>query len=63
MESKDKLAVKEFWNEASCGENLYLASKETIEDYAKQSTIRFELEPYILDSASFKEGRGKKYWK
>jgi ubiquinone/menaquinone biosynthesis C-methylase UbiE len=52
----DKKAVKDFWNEASCGEDLYLKD----DDYEKHSEKRYELEPYILGFADFKSSKGKK---
>lgn len=51
--------VKEFWNEASCGEDLYLA-EQTKEGYLAQSRERYRLEPYILDFANFRGYEGKK---
>ena len=47
-----KSAVKNFWNSASCGEDLYLSTSSS-EGYLKQSKIRYELEPYILKFADF----------
>jgi SAM-dependent methyltransferase len=49
---KDKQQVHEFWNEASCGENLYLPGL-TREAYEAQAQKRYELEPYILEFAGF----------
>lgn len=54
-----KKEVHAFWNEASCGEALYL-SGENREGFAAQLRRRYELEPYILDFAQFEESRGKK---
>lgn len=42
--STDKLAVRDFWNEASCGERLYLGGL-TRQDYSRQAEQRYELEP------------------
>jgi SAM-dependent methyltransferase len=55
----DKKQVHDFWNEASCGENLYLqgASREA---YEAQARMRYELEPYIPDLAKFADARGKR---
>jgi len=47
-----KQSVYDFWNEASCGENLYLQGGEKI-SYAEQARLRYELEPYISDFAAF----------
>ena len=57
MES-DKRAVHDFWNAASCGEELYLRGFQS-EDYATQATKRYELEPYIPSFAGFAGSRGK----
>lgn len=54
-----KHQVKDFWEEGSCGENLYL-SDHTKEAYLQQSQIRYQLEPYIIDFANFEKARGKK---
>lgn len=54
-----KQEVHAFWNEASCGEALYLNGKDR-EGFASQSRQRYELEPYILDFAQFEASRGKK---
>jgi len=50
MENKEK--VKDFWNTASCGEELYLKGFE-LDDYLYQSKIRYELEPEILSFGNF----------
>lgn len=50
--------VREFWDEASCGEALLLA-KETDAGYAAQSAERYRLEPYIADFANWAEMSGK----
>jgi ubiquinone/menaquinone biosynthesis C-methylase UbiE len=57
--SEAKNDVRDFWNQASCGEELYLHSRDS-EGFEKQMQKRYELEPYILDFAGFKEGAGKK---
>lgn len=43
-----KKNVHDFWNDASCGETLFLNGNE-ISHYNMQSKKRYELEPYILD--------------
>ena len=58
MENNKKV-VKEFWNEASCGERLYLKGDEK-DDFLNHAKIRYELEPYIFDFAEFPKYRGKK---
>ncbi len=52
MNNKQK--VKNFWEEASCGEDLYLKGFNK-EDYLLQSKIRYELEPQIIEFAEFKK--------
>ena len=54
-----KQHVHDFWNDASCGERLYLAG-ERAADYEAQARRRYELEPYILDFADFGAVRGKR---
>lgn len=56
----DKIAVKDFWNENSCGEVLYLKGEDEIEAFNYQSFIRYKLEPYILTFADFASTNGKK---
>lgn len=57
---KNKELVRDFWDEASCGENLYLKGEDDIAKYRNQMKIRYELEPYIIDFADFKNQTGKK---
>ena len=52
-----KQAVRAFWNQATCGEALYLADTEKA-SYAAQARTRHALEPYIRDFARFAETRG-----
>jgi SAM-dependent methyltransferase len=56
--SPAKIAVQDFWNEASCGERLYLEGP-SIEGYHAQAAERYRLEPYILDFARFPEANDK----
>jgi ubiquinone/menaquinone biosynthesis C-methylase UbiE len=58
-DADQKKEVHAFWNEASCGEALYLSGKNR-EGFAAQLRQRYALEPYILDFARFEESRGKK---
>ena len=51
--------VRTFWERASCGEALYLA-ENSIEGFRRQMETRYELEPYIIDFASFDAWKGKK---
>jgi ubiquinone/menaquinone biosynthesis C-methylase UbiE len=59
MES-EKQSVKDFWNDASCGENLYLKGEGLLNQYENQLKIRYELEPYIIPFAGFDKQNGKK---
>jgi hypothetical protein len=52
-----KQAVRDFWNAASCGEDLYLRG-ETREGYQQQSLQRYALEPYIIPFADLPERGG-----
>jgi ubiquinone/menaquinone biosynthesis C-methylase UbiE len=54
-----KDAVRDFWDEASCGEALYLDAANR-ESYARQARIRYELEPYIEEFADFAAAKGKR---
>ena len=54
----EKQAVHDFWNAASCEENLYLQGQEGAA-YAAQAAKRYELEPYIEGFAGFASARGR----
>ena len=54
----EKAIVREFWNEASCGEALYL-ERSNAAGYARQLETRYRLEPYIRDFARFQDWTGK----
>ena len=54
-----KQQVHDFWNEAACGENLYLQTTDR-EGYRAQSTERYRIEPFILPFANFDATKGKK---
>src|SRR5215470_17830577 len=58
MDSR-KQAVLDFWNAASCGEDLYLDG-QTLDSYRRQSEQRYALEPYIIPFADFAGARGKR---
>lgn len=58
MDTKKK-AVHDFWSNASCGEELYLDTPNA-RSYEAQATIRYQLEPYIKEFASFSNWAGKK---
>lgn len=55
---QEKQAVHDFWDDASCGEDLYLEGDDA-EAYAAQARERYELEPFILDFADFASAGGK----
>ncbi len=59
MLSETKQMVQNFWEDASCGEELYL-SGITKQAYQEQSQTRYHLEPYIKDFAEFENFSGKK---
>jgi ubiquinone/menaquinone biosynthesis C-methylase UbiE len=54
-----KSDVREFWDKAACGEELYLDAP-TVEGYAKQAAQRYKLEPYIVPFADFARWKGKR---
>jgi SAM-dependent methyltransferase len=51
-----KQQVHDFWNDASCGEALYLPSADRA-GYDAQARARYTLEPYIADLARFEAAR------
>jgi hypothetical protein len=55
MNSKE--SVKNFWNDAACGEKLLLPSFD-IEGFKAQSAERYRLEPYIIPFADFASAEG-----
>jgi SAM-dependent methyltransferase len=57
MDAKQK--VHDFWNQASCGENLLLP-KTDCEGYRAQSEERYRLEPFIPPFADFPAARGRR---
>lgn len=59
MNSKT-FAIKDFWNKNSCGEVLYLKGEDEVEAYSYQSSLRYNLEPYILTFANFASATNKK---
>lgn len=54
-----KQKVHDFWNDAACGEDLYLRDIDRA-GYETQARIRYDLEPYILEFGRFKEATGDK---
>ncbi len=53
-----KNEVHDFWDKASCGEDLYLNSLDKA-GYMAQMQKRYELEPYIENFAEFEKSTGK----
>lgn len=54
-----KLAVKDFWNTNSCGEQLYLKGADEMDAFRFQSEKRYLLEPYIEQFADFNSSVNK----
>ena len=53
-----KNSVRDYWDKASCGEDLYLSSTSR-EGYRKQAKARYRLEgEMIFPFAHFQESRG-----
>lgn len=59
MNQLKKQQVHEFWDNASCGEKLFLQSTDKA-GYEFQAAQRYLLEPYIVPFGNFKSSRGKK---
>ena len=59
MTNFEKENVHDFWNNASCGEDLYLQNTG-LRGYSKQAQERYRLEPFIIPFAGFKESKNKK---
>jgi ubiquinone/menaquinone biosynthesis C-methylase UbiE len=55
----DKKAVEEFWDKASCGEDLYLQNQQR-DGYIEHARRRYELEPVIEEFAEFASAAGSK---
>jgi SAM-dependent methyltransferase len=55
----DKKAVRDFWQRAACGEELYLLDAGR-EGYLDQARRRYELEPYIEQFAAFRSAKGQR---
>jgi SAM-dependent methyltransferase len=51
-----KQAVHDFWNDASCGEQLLLEAADR-EGFRKQMALRYRLEPFIEGFADFEGAR------
>lgn len=55
----EKKQVHDFWDEAACGEKLYLQGSGR-EAYEGQARVRYELEPYIEEFAGFSGAQGRR---
>lgn len=55
----EKQRVHDFWNDAACGEALYLDNTNRA-GYEAQAAMRYRLEPYIPPFADFTGVRGKR---
>jgi len=55
----NKRVVQEFWEQASCGEDLYLDAM-TADGYRTQAAHRYRLEPFIESFADFSSAQGKR---
>ena len=56
----DKSIVHKFWNDASCGEDLYLKGDTLKDQFNEQRQQRYKLEPEILEFTKFRQYQGKK---
>lgn len=54
----EKKTVQDFWERASCGEELYLVDAGR-QGYLEQARRRYELEPYIEQFAAFRSAKGQ----
>lgn len=60
MKQDPKQAVHDFWNDASCGEDLYLKGDDDRDAFNNQLKERYRLEPFIPPFAGFADTKGKK---
>jgi ubiquinone/menaquinone biosynthesis C-methylase UbiE len=58
-QNTEKRQVHDFWNRASCGEDLYLAGSDRA-DFEAQAEARYRLEPCIREFAQFDTARGRR---
>ena len=57
--SNKKDAVKDFWNQSSCGEVLYFKGEDEKMKFKHQASSRYHLEPYIKTFADFSSATNK----
>ena len=48
--------VRDFWNEAACGEAAYAVGIDASKRFSSQRETRYELEPFIRPFARFEQG-------
>jgi hypothetical protein len=58
----DKELVREFWDEAACGETLLLPSHD-LDGFAAQAAERYRLEPTSSPSRILPDQIISKFWK
>jgi SAM-dependent methyltransferase len=58
--NQSKEEVREFWDRAACGEELFLKGATEREAYKNEERLRYELEPEILAFGKFNETAGKR---
>lgn len=58
VKASAKQLVRDFWNDAPCGE-AYAAGSSLAEQLAAQARTRYEMEPIIFTFAHFAEAKGK----
>ena len=56
-----KTKVFDFWEESSCGEELYL-NESSKSGYEAQSNERYRLKPYIINFADFNTAQNKQHY-
>lgn len=59
MNASRKEEVRAFWDEASCGERLYLPDT-TAHGFRQHDAERYRLEPYIESFAEFESAKGRR---
>lgn len=56
----DKQQVHDFWNDAACGENMWMKGGPLKQQFEEHTKARYTWEPEILSFAQFERHRGKK---
>lgn len=59
MTGDEKTRVRDFWDEAACGEKLLLPTLDR-SGFARQAAERYRLEAYIVEFARFDDWTGKR---